>query len=65
MSPAPRGSAGAGLGDGSCEAAVSSTELTTDRLIEERLKTRFGLSPERARAIASLAQLGSREARHG
>ncbi len=46
--------AGAGLGAGSCVAAVSSTQASTDRLIEDRLQRRFGLSRELARAVADL-----------
>jgi hypothetical protein len=69
VSPVPRSSAGTGLGEGSCEAAVSNTELSTERLIEERLQRRFGISPEVARVLADLmAQHGgffSREVRCG
>jgi hypothetical protein len=68
-SPVPRSSAGTRLGDGSCEAAVSKTELSTERPIEERLQRRFGISPEVARVLADLtAQHGaffSREVRCG
>ncbi len=64
-SPAPQCNAEAGLGAGTCVVAVSNTEPNTDRLIEERLQRQFGLTPERARTVADLAQLGSRETRHG
>ncbi len=61
--------AGAGLGAGSCVAAVSSTRASLDRLIEERLQRRYGFSRELARAVADLmdqhAGLLSEETRCG
>jgi hypothetical protein len=55
--------------EGTCVAAVSSTQASTDRPIEERLQRRFGLSRELARALADLmdqhAGLLSEEARCG
>jgi hypothetical protein len=54
MSSTPRWGADAGLGAGTCAVAVSSTQASTDRLIEDHLQRRFGLSPELARVVADL-----------
>ena len=63
LSPALRDSAEAGLDRSVCLEANFDQDLTTHRLLIERLQRRLGVSATLASAIAGLAGLGPVEVR--
>lgn len=62
--PAPR-DAGTGLGNRSSLQAGSDFDATTNILLVQRLRSRFGLTDAVAAVVLALAGLGPREVRHG
>jgi hypothetical protein len=64
--PAPRCSAGTGLGSGKpCVVAGSSFEHSTNELAIQWIAKRCRVSAASAAAVTALAGLGQREAQHG
>jgi hypothetical protein len=60
--PAPQCSAGTGFGLDTCGQPVSDPKHSTDTLVVQRLRRRFGFSIELAAVYAELSSYGTRMA---